>query len=222
MGPRGGALSACLLLAACLGAWGCDVWGNCKACTRRPSLQAARRNMDAVLEFLGSRQCGDWKGLRFRTVVFRGQMFTSCQTFDGHKFPGGSYSTCAEEEDVEVRLDQDVAIDAEANTTKWLAQDGQFECEPDGTVLFNRGPGRHAGLDDLHEPHKFRPHNLDWPLKSPMVGFQVFGHGTRVNRDCYPICTHYCYDVPSAFLVIYDIVDKNDTSVLPVVTAFQG
>jgi len=222
MSHRNTALAACVLLTCCLGALGCDVWGNCAACTRKPSLQQARENRDAVLQFLGNRTCENWGDLKFKTVVFKGQMFTSCQTFDGHQFPGGSYSTCEEEEDVEVQIDEEISIDAEANTTKWLAQDGQFECEPDGTLLFNRGPGRHEGLDDLHEPHKFTPHNLDWPSDTPMVGFQVFGHGTRVNRDCYPVCTHYCYDVPSAFLVIYDVVDNNETSVLPVVKAFGG
>lgn len=209
-----------LLLISNVGVLGCDVWGNCWACTMTSTVQQAIRNKDGILQFLQMRTCEEWRDLQFRAVVFRGQHFMRCSTLNGDPYPAGEYSTCEKVELIRVHIDEDIAANATTNTTKWLAQDGQFECEPDGTMLFNRGHHTFDALHDLHEPHGFIPQRLDWPEDAVVVGFQVFSHGHLVNRDCDVVCTHTCYDVESQFLLLYDIVDKNGTSILAAQSTF--
>lgn len=209
-----------LLLASSSGVLGCDVWGNCWACTVTPIVRQALQNKDGILQLLQTRKCEEWRDLQFRAVVLRGQHFVRCVTFDGNAYPAGQYSTCEKAEEIKIHIDEDIAANATTNTTKYLAKDGQFECEPDGTMLFNRGNHSFVDLHDLHEPHEFIPHQLDWPDDAVVVGFQVFGHGHLVNRDCDVVCTHMCYDVESQFLLLYDIVEKNGTSILPALSSF--
>lgn len=198
-----------------LEALACNDARDCAACTKLPRMVTAIENRDKIVEFLGRKLCEQWKELKFKAVVIQSDSLTSCMTFDGTPYSEEEISTCSMVEEIEFRLDDDLAAQVTNPVTKWMAQDGQFECEPDGTMVFNRGRTQHSQLDSLFQPTPFLPFASDWPEASMTVGFEVFAPAELEEEHCGDGCTLYCYDAMSAFISISDIVDQTGASVLP-------
>lgn len=105
-----------------------------------------------------------------------------------------------------MRIDQEISQVANTAVVDNLAREGQLECEPDGTMVFNRGPVIFSELDSLFEPVVFRPHA--WGEEDLSVGFEVILTTQPVVEN--ELCTR----IESVFLVLFDILDSSGNSLV--------
>lgn len=119
---------------------------------------------------------------------------------------------CSVAETLDLSIGEEISVAAGTSVVDDLAKDGQLECEPNGAMVFNRGPVRFSELDSLYPPLAFRPSGFG--VEAPkMVGFEVvLSSKITQYRDSTP--EHWCHDASSAVLIFYDVVDKKGVSVL--------
>ncbi|GMH40619.1 hypothetical protein BSKO_08523 [Bryopsis sp. KO-2023] len=191
----------------------CDDSGDCDACKTLPLVKQAAANMGRIQAMLQTKECESWRDLQFRTVSFTFKGDAKCRTFGGKPYPKGEFGQCAKAEAFDLSLDEEIAVEAKTQAIDDLAREGQLECEPNGTMVFNRGNVRFSKLDSLYEPYAFFP--LGFGEGSDLtVGFEVFLKSDLTAMGD-PVPSFWCHKIDSAFVMIYDVVDAEGKSVLP-------
>lgn len=114
--------------------------------------------------------------------------------------------SCAVAEVLSLKIDQKISQIANTAAVDDLTRDGQLECEPDGTMVFNRGKVVFSELDSLFEPSIFMPHA--WDENDLSVGFEVTLRAQPDEEN--ELCTR----IESVFLVLFDILDSSGGSIV--------
>lgn len=206
-------LASVVFASAIVALLACNDAGDCDACKTLPKVKTAVANMGRIRAMLQTKKCESWRGLQFRIVSFTFKGDARCRTFGGLAFPEAETGQCAKAESFDLVLDEDMATKANTAVMDDVAREGQLECEPNGTMVFNRGNVRFSELDSLYEPHAFTP--LGFGEDADLtVGFEVFMKSDLTAMGD-PKPSFWCHAIESAFLMIYDIVDAKGDSVLP-------
>lgn len=125
---------------------------------------------------------------------------------------GTQQPKCGVAENLDLAVDEEIAVEAGTSVIDDLARDGQLECEPNGTMVFNRGRARFTELDSLFEPSLFRPTGFGIE-STKMVGFEVV-LSSKLTQYRTSVPEHWCHDGTSAALIFYDVVDNKGISIL--------
>lgn len=191
----------------------CDENNSCKACMATDKVKIAAANARRIDAFLQTKQCGKWGDLEFKTVAMTFEGNAGCRTRARHPFMGSKKPVCTVAEKLDLSVDEEISDEAESTVVDDAARDGQLECEPNGTMVFNRGNVDFPELDSLYEPTLFRPtaFSVDYNV---VVGFEVV-LSNRLYESGDTIPKYWCHKIKSAFLIVYDVVDEAGVSVLP-------
>lgn len=137
----------------------------------------------------------------------------SCRTPEGLPYFGESQQpTCQVAEELDLSIDEEISDAAKSTVVDEMAANGQLECEPNGTLVFNRGKTRFSKLDSLFEPVFFTPSGFS--SVGAVVGFEVVLK-SDLSPDSVGAPPYWCHSVKSVSLIFYDIVDSSGKSVLP-------
>lgn len=190
----------------------CGPKKDCASCLTLDRVKQATENAGKIEAFLATKKCEKWKGLTFKMLAISVDGVSSCRTFTGLPYVQNQQPKCSVAEDLELSVGEKVSAVAGTSVIDDLARDGQLECEPDGTMLFNRGPVRFSELDSLYPPILFRPSGFGYQTPK-VVGLEVVLSSKLTNyRNSKP--EHWCHDANSAVLIFYDIANKKGVSVL--------
>lgn len=190
----------------------CNDSNDCDSCKKMALVKKAASNMSKIMAMLATKKCESWRKLHFKTVSFTFQGSVRCRSFLGKPYPEGENGKCAVAEAFDLSIDEEIADEAKTAAIDNLAREGQLECEPNGTMVFNRGNVRFSELDSLYQPYSFYPVGFGEDA-ARTVGFEVFFNSKLVEHGS-PKPTLWCHEVQSAFMMIYDVVNAKGKSVL--------